>query len=202
VLLVDQFEEKLTAVLRPYRVCNPADKNGEGINDPTAHEMCYQIRDAGGQPRFLRRDVQVVNQFGEQVLTVLRPESLCVPAEKDGVPSALNVDRFKCYKAKGKSGTARFAARDVDLSDQFETKRTTVQKPFLVCNPVDSEGQGVQNPACHLVCYKIKDAPGQPRFTARDVSVQDEFNTESVTAFRNTCRKASLLCVPSLKREL
>src|SRR6185503_14848721 len=41
VTLVDQFVTSTATVLRPDRLCNPADKNGEGIDDPTAHLMCY-----------------------------------------------------------------------------------------------------------------------------------------------------------------
>lgn len=200
--LADQFETKNTSILRPYRVCNPADKNDEGINDPTAHEMCYQVRDVAGQPRFTRRDIRIVNQFGEQLLSVIRPETLCVPAIKDGVPSALNLDRFKCYQVRRKTGSPGFQSRDVTLEDQFESKVTTVQKPFLICNPTELDGQPILNGTCHLACYKIKDASGQSAFVPTDVTIEDEFTSESVTAFRNTCRKASLLCVPSLKFEL
>src|SRR5262245_57509878 len=86
VTLVDQFDTELATVVRPLRFCNPVDKNGEGITDPTAHLNCYTI--APGQP-FRHRFVTVRNQFGDQMLRLVRPDSLCVPAEKDGVTSAL-----------------------------------------------------------------------------------------------------------------
>ena len=60
--LEDQFVTTSATVRRPHRFCNPVDKNGEGINDPTAHLMCYDI----SEPRFERRIVKVENQFGEQ----------------------------------------------------------------------------------------------------------------------------------------
>ena len=97
VALTDQFATTSASVVRPRRFCNPSDKNGSGITDPTAHLMCYQIR----EPRFTRRDVVVRNQFGDLSLRVLKPESLCVPAAKDNVPVVSALDHFKCYKVRG-----------------------------------------------------------------------------------------------------
>jgi hypothetical protein len=192
--LVDQFGASASVAEEPERLCNPVDKEGEGITDPTAHLMCYDLAQEKG---FQARDVVVRNQFGDQILTVVRPESLCVPATKDGVDSPLNLNHFKCYRVAQRHG--KFPSRVVELADQFETKTTVVQKPLLMCNPVDKNGEGVVDPANHLTCYRIVDAAGQPDFLQRDVSVEDQFTEQLVTAFRGTCRKASLLCVPSEK---
>ena len=79
VNLQDQFGlEPLVLVGHPKLFCNPVDKNGEGIKDPTAHLTCYKIV-AGPEPA---RDVVVANQFGEQTLEVKHPQLLCVPSEK------------------------------------------------------------------------------------------------------------------------
>lgn len=58
------------------------------------------------------------------------------------------------------------------------------------------------NPDGHLTCYKIKDAPGQPKFDPEDVTVVDQFAQQDFTTLRGDCRKSSYLCVPSLKEEL
>jgi hypothetical protein len=194
VSLVDQFGAAANVAEEPERLCNPVDKEGEGISDPTAHLMCY---DLASQPGFEPRAVVVRNQFGDQILTVIRPDSLCVPAEKDGVESPLDLNHFKCYRVAQRHG--KFAARTVELADQFETKRTVVQKPVLMCNPVDKNGEGIVDPAAHLTCYRIIEAPGQEEFLQREVTVEDQFTEQAVSAFRGTCRRASLLCVPSLK---
>src|SRR5262249_60399694 len=81
--LVDPFGTTLAKVVTPYLFCNPVYKNMEGIGDPTAHLNCYTINTAG-QP-FRHQFVTVEDQFGVQHLTLFRPDSLCVPAEKDGV---------------------------------------------------------------------------------------------------------------------
>src|SRR5262249_56445372 len=57
--LVDQFGTTRGVAVRPFRFCNPASKNEEGISDPTAHLMCYQLKDAPEAPR---REVLVRNQ--------------------------------------------------------------------------------------------------------------------------------------------
>jgi hypothetical protein len=60
VKLVDQFGTTQTEVIKPAHLCNPVDKNDEGISDPTTHLTCYKIRD---DVRFDRRSVAVKNQF-------------------------------------------------------------------------------------------------------------------------------------------
>jgi hypothetical protein len=202
VSLEDQFEDVDMTVLRPYRLCNPVDKEDEGINDPTEHQMCYQIRDTVAQPRFRRREVRVENQFGTQILVVTRPETLCTPAEKDNIVSDLNGDRMKCYRVVQKVGQRDFEERVVTLEDQFETKETTVIKPVLLCNPVALDDDPITSPTCHQVCYRIDDVLGQPDFVPVPVTVQDEFYDLAINPFRGECRQVSLLCVPSLKTEL
>lgn len=194
----DQFETKDTQVLRALRFCNPVDKAGEGINDASAHLMCYQARDVTGQPRFTRKRVHIENQFGGQDLTVYKTEALCLPATKNLIASPLAVDRFKCYRVV-QDDAHQFPPRNVSLTDQFETKTHKVIKPFLLCNPADVEGQGELNPSCHLTCYKILEVGGQPRFVPEDVTIEDEINSGTVSALSAVCSRAAVLCVPSLK---
>jgi len=194
VTLDDQFSTTNTTVLKPRHFCNPVEKNGEGISDPTAHMMCYKIK----EPKFQRQEVVVENQFGQQTLTVLRPYSLCVPAEKDGVPSELSIDHMKCYRVA--QGPPKFPQLQVDLDDQFETKVTTVRKPRMLCTPVEKNGEGMIAPENHLTCYSIRDAAGQPKFQPRGVDVTDQFAEQDLNTLRGDCRKGSYLCVPSTKR--
>jgi hypothetical protein len=189
VTLVDQFVTSTATVIRPDRLCNPADKNGEGIDDPTAHLMCYKIREGS----FARREVLVRNQFGDQTLTVVKPASLCNPADKDSVPRQSNGNHFKCYRVRGRG----FASRTVSVADQFESQMATLVKPRLLCNPVDKNGEGIVDPTAHLTCYTIKG--GGPPFTPQDVTVMDQFAEENLQALRGECRKRSLVCVPSEK---
>jgi hypothetical protein len=185
---VDQFTTSTATVIRPVRLCNPADKNNEGIVDPTAHLMCYQIREGS----FARRDALVRNQFGDQTVTVVRPESLCNPADKDGIARQTHGNHFKCYRVQAPS----FTTRTVNVADQFETQSTTLVKLYLLCNPVDKNGEGIVDPEGHLACYTIK---GGVSFTPRSVTVMDQFSQQDLSALQGECRRRSVLCVPSQK---
>ena len=77
VSLVDQFGSVTTPVTEPKFLCNPVDKNGEGIPNPSAHLVCYKIKE-----EFKQRDVFVSNQFGTDTLKVKDTQLLCVPSTK------------------------------------------------------------------------------------------------------------------------
>lgn len=188
VSLLDQFGPSTATVVKPYRFCNPVDKNGEGVSDPTAHLMCYRLKEPVPPPKL----VIVRNQFGEQTLAVLKPETLCTPAEKDLVPSDLAINHFKCYRVRGRG----FETREVGLVDQFESTTATVLKPYSLCTPVDKNGEGIADPVNHLTCYRL--SPREP-FEPRDVTIVDQFAEQDVRALRGECRKVDLLCVPSTK---
>jgi hypothetical protein len=158
--------------------------------------MCYRIK----EQRFEQRDVIVENQFGQLTLTVKRPDTLCVPAEKDGVSSALNINHFKCYRVKVARGTPKFTPVQIDLTDQWETKTLIVERPKFLCNPVDKDGEGVVNPEGHLTCYRIKDAPGQAKFERQTPDILDQFVDQGLPALRGDCRQSTFMCVPSTKR--
>jgi hypothetical protein len=192
VSLADQYETKDTDVLTPDSVCNPVSKDGEAVNDPTAHLLCYRIKDVKGQPKFAGRDAMVANQFGTEDVSVQKAATLCVPSTADGVPSALNLDHFKCYQAKTRKGTAKFEGQDVTLADQFESKETLVGTPETFCTPAAKDGEAIRSPAARLRCYKIKDAKHQAKFAGQDVAVANQLDEETVAA-----SKAKFLCVPS-----
>jgi hypothetical protein len=85
VTLDDQFlENKDASVVKPVNICNPVSKDGEPILHLDAHLVCYAIRDA--RPRFAGTQVETVDQFGTQTLSVNQPEMLCLPATKTLLP--------------------------------------------------------------------------------------------------------------------
>ncbi|HEY3106027.1 MAG TPA: choice-of-anchor L domain-containing protein [Gaiellaceae bacterium] len=84
VVLTDQFNTERVNVVRPEAFCTPADKDGSGITNPSAHLTCYKIRDVRGDefPKFKRRRVEVGNQFGTQTLLLKKTRTLCLPSAK------------------------------------------------------------------------------------------------------------------------
>lgn len=84
ISLIDQFgSEANVGVLKPFLLCNPADKNGSGIGDPSAHLCCYKIKAQKPDPK---PQVQVADQFGTLQLLVVKPQLLCQPCTKTILP--------------------------------------------------------------------------------------------------------------------
>ena len=65
------------SVLTPTEICNPVDKNGEGIKNPDAHLMCYKLLYSG-----ITKSKKVIDtdQFGPETLRVGSPVEICLPA--------------------------------------------------------------------------------------------------------------------------
>jgi hypothetical protein len=84
VTISDQFRPTQTfTVVKPKRLCNPVDKNGEGIKKQTRHLTCYKVKPAVGEPPFVRvNGTQVTSQFGSESVDVIKELELCVPSEK------------------------------------------------------------------------------------------------------------------------
>ena len=193
VTLADQFGLRNTVLLRPDSICNPVDKNGEGIEDPSTHLACYRIRDVAGQGPFGSRQVTTTDQFGTESMGPLRARTVCVPSTQDGVPSPLSIDHFKCYKAS--RATPRFARRDATLTDAFGTTNAAVVKPQAFCDAVDQAGTGIRDASARLVCYKIRDGAAQPGLLPRDAIVANELGAETLNAV-----KATMLCLPATQQ--
>ena len=78
------FEEDRTLeVKNPKLLCNPVDKNGEGIIDEENHLLCYDVKPAEDQPKHEKREsVFTNNQFGPEQLDTKKEKELCVPSMK------------------------------------------------------------------------------------------------------------------------
>lgn len=192
VSLVDQFGSEAAQVVKPRDLCNPVQKNNEPFQNRADHLKCYTIR----TPAFRQRQAFVRNQFGSDVLTVIKPDRLCLPSVKQFprkrrppafVPSDL-LDHFKCYRV---TSANKFARRKVQLKDQFHRESPNVLKPVQLCAPVQKNNFPVRHPVRHLVCYQIK---GKKRFRPRVVRVRNQFGLETLAAV-----KPRRLCVPSVK---
>jgi hypothetical protein len=89
VALVDQFQEWGGLALAPFRFCNPADKNGEGIQNFTDHLTCYTVSPTGQSLDFA---VPISNQIypdPDAEIDVFEPFALCVPSMTVPEPGVL-----------------------------------------------------------------------------------------------------------------
>lgn len=82
VTVADQFQNVTETVLKPIRLCAPANKNGE---DPSAplhpdHLLCYKAK---SETKFGDVFVTIDNQFGPDDLRLIHRRELCVPSLKN-----------------------------------------------------------------------------------------------------------------------
>jgi hypothetical protein len=142
-------------VTKPVKLGLPSDKNGEGVRDAGLHMEEYLVKPVKGGPvRVPRSDVHVVNQCNDLLLEVTKPVSLLVPTAKSStgpvagpVPADGVFKHFLCYQAKPQAKLAdgsklpKFPRGiQVDVADQFQTRRYDLLKITKLCNPVEKEG--------------------------------------------------------------
>jgi len=201
VELSDQFGSGIFEVEKTTRLYNPVQKTKDGcefpINDKVTHLKAYKIKEA-------QNNVLVKNQFGELIVTTSKAELLLVPTAKShdvpNVPELAStpVDHYKCYKVKiDKNAPLQFEPLQVTLFDpnfNADKKVFDVIKPKWLCNPVDKNGEGIMNPADHLMCYSVEPAEGFMKNKKRSVFTHNQFGPEQLDV-----KKEKELCVPSEK---
>jgi hypothetical protein len=187
VTVKDQFGTLTLTLKYPHRLCNPTNKNNEGIVDPTDHLVGYSAK----SPKFIKQTNKTfVDQFGTQKLDLVRPDVLLVPSGKDGVAQLPPLDHFQCYKVKKSKGAPKFVKITASISNQFESTTLTLVKPYKVCVPADKNGEDPTAPShpTSLICYKTKAG----KFGASTHTIDNQFGTDQVTVIHRR-----ELCVPS-----
>lgn len=160
--LIDQFQARTTLVLEPKLFCTPADKNGEGIDDPITHLTCYSTNPIGLAPGL----IPIANQFvAADQLELLGADLLCAPSTKNVVPP---VDHFMVYRATGPDGPP------VTIADQFGTQVTDLGDVSLFMVPVEKNSEAIFDPFTHLTCHDIED-PAPPQ--SGSITVTNQFVT-------------------------
>jgi len=199
--LADQFETTTAHVRKVKDLCPPANKNGEGIHDAVTHEEAYQIQqDTAHVPQL---NLTVTDQFGTLHVDTVKPDRLLVPTNKSLTPPNPDppapgvADHYKCYRIKVTSHTTGLTkGTQATVEDQFQTRLYDVRKPKLLCNPVDKNGEGIEHPLAHLMCYQVKTAKGQQRTVpvVGQILTANQFFTETLDTI-----KEDVLCVPATK---
>jgi hypothetical protein len=203
VTLSDQFRDFTTAtVFYPNELCAPVDKNGEGIDDPNAHLLCYKLF---SRDRRAKIGVIDVDQFftpqGQELSVGIPGIQLCLPAIKNAVGdlNQLGLNHFLCYRARVPGADPRDpnTVAVVDLTDQFESVAgVSVLDANLHCNPVIiKDGQEVlRDPNMHLKCYPIEQEAAHER---REVTTLDQWGPLTLRVGMPT-----RLCEPASKELL
>jgi cysteine-rich repeat protein len=194
VSLSDEFGARTATVDQPKRVCNPADEDGldpGALADP-AHLVAYGL--TGVAPRFQRqRHQSVETAFGAITVDLVRPDMLLVPSAKSlsAPPSPLigaTLDHFQCYRTRG----GRTRVDNVTIADEFGTVTVDVKRPVRLCVPVDKQGEGIDDPTAHLMCYEVRLPSKAPFAPAGTVFIQNQFGADRFEAAR-----PRELCIPA-----
>jgi hypothetical protein len=186
----DQFGTLTLALRYPHRLCAAANKNGEGIQDPTEHLTGYPAKASA----FVKQlDQVVVDQFGALHLDITKPAMFMLPTSKDNVPiDPPPADHFTCYKVKKTRGAPKFVAQTVTVADQFGTATETLKKPYRFCAPANKNNEDPTAPSHpgHLLCYKTA---SRTPFGTIVKPISNQFGPDEVTLIHRR-----ELCVPAL----
>jgi hypothetical protein len=193
VTLSDELGTRNATVSEPKRICNPANENDQdpaALADP-AHLAAYRLTDVN--PRFQRiRNATVDSEFGSILVDIVRPTMLLVPSAKSlsepPAPLANTPDHYECYDTKG--GQTR--VNGVTIEDEFGTMIVDLKRPSQLCIPADKNGEGISDPADHLMCYEVRLTTSSPFTAAGAVFVDNQFGPDAFEAFR-----PRELCVPA-----
>jgi hypothetical protein len=126
------------------------------------------------------------------------PTPTPTPTATPTTPPASTLDHFLCYKARRAKGEERFERREVELSNQFQTRKVEISKAEQFCNPVavtkivDDQVVifPIIDPASRLTCYKVRRPVSvvKPQVISTDHFGEQELNVK---------RRRTELCVPS-----
>lgn len=198
VSLNDQIGNSTVELIRPKRVCNPADINGldpSNVNDPD-HLTGYVMRQTA--PPFVAvRALAVTDLFGPLTMDLVRPDYIMIPSAKSLVAppppyTTPGINHFKCYKTA--HATRRITS--LTLDDEFGSLILALKKPVRLCVPADKNGEGIMEPETSLLCYKALTAPGTPKFRGPPgpVYVDNQFGASTFTVDhqRELCLPATI----------
>jgi len=104
---------------------------------------------------------------------------------------------LRCYKVSAVKKTPTGLPLNVTIDDIFQSTNSTLTKPELICvfaNPNTNttiEGTG-------FACYKLKDAPGTPKFPPSGANSQIALNAEVEMVGPELLQlgKSNLYCLP------
>jgi hypothetical protein len=83
-VMIEVDNATFTAVAaRPTLLCNPVDKNGSGVLDPTCHLVCYKLRT---RVHVRGADATIQDQFMSSLVHYQGGKTLCIPSSSQVVP--------------------------------------------------------------------------------------------------------------------
>jgi hypothetical protein len=188
ITLTDQFSTVTIESVTLKRFGIPADKNGEGFDDPLRHQTWWEFT----QPEEVRR-FTALDQFGVYSWRTRDSKFLLCPAGKNQteIPEG---NHYKCYEADD----APLVDIEVTLTDQVDEVVVMVLRGKFFCNPVEKSIPGAVYPildgVTHMTCYEVRNPEG---YIFREDMVVDQFGQWELDLGEN-----KYLCVPALKDDV
>lgn len=169
VAVDDRFGTGSVTLLKPYRLCTPTSVSGDPVADPTTHLLCYRVR--GGAVPPIAISFLTDRLDGYRAYQVNKHDTLCVPANVVGVPSAQPRDAYRCMRGP------RWTSDTLDLllADGFGTQPVRDSRVDRLCGPTDVDGAGRLEPDVGLRCDKLIGPKSAP--SPSTVAVEDQFGT-------------------------
>jgi hypothetical protein len=107
------------------------------LETPTTldHFKCYETKQLG--TKFDPRQVVLTDQFKTERVTVVRPEAVCAPVDKDGSGISDPDTHLTCYKIRDVRGDEfpKFKKQRVEVVDQFGSHTLLLKKTKTLCVP-------------------------------------------------------------------
>ena len=113
-------------------------------------------------------------------------------AAKEHEEMAPKGNHFKCYQVLDWTVWEPVKA---ELKDQFGASVAKLYEPYMLCNPVDKNGEGIPAPKYHLVCYKMEDDPQGATERVKEVTIKNQFQEGPLWV-----GSAPMICLPSMKQ--
>lgn len=78
ISVIDQTAGDTCEAKKPFLLCDPVDKNGGGVADPSLHYCCYKLK-CTAKPAV---NYDVTDQFWSGRISTKKPKFLCNPCQK------------------------------------------------------------------------------------------------------------------------
>lgn len=118
------------------QLCVPSEVEGQVSSLNLDSFKCYRASAARGATRFAAQQVLLDDGLdAAKTTSVLKPSTVCIPADQDGAGILDETASLECYKIKDAAGQPKFAAVDVDTESLFGTETLTAKKASLLCVP-------------------------------------------------------------------
>jgi cysteine-rich repeat protein len=196
VTLTDSVSTTDLKIVKPTNLCTPVKVDDGGVFDPTAHLTCYQLKSAPGRQQEATQQVRVANQFGgDQRLTVLQLQSLCVPSTVDYTPSPLHLASYACYATRAAQESQPRESQEIHLTDQFAAVAMTIGQPVNFCAPLKTNQPDAIDSDASFTCYQFQKKPGVENSGSRKVVVANLLGSSQALEVLTS----NVLCAPSRK---